>query len=299
MDFDQLLVMDGATGTNLQDMDIPNDIWEGREGCNEWLNLAYPEVIVKLHQDFIQAGSQAIETNTFGANRLTLAEYGLEDKVNDINFAAVYNARKAASDLGASSYVIGSMGPGTKLPTLGQVDVDDLTFALGEQARALIVAGADAIIIETSQDLEQVKTAVRAVFQIMRHTKHIPLLVSVTMENTGAMLLGTDIAAVAATLEPLPVSSLGLNCATGPNEMESHIRYLKENWDRPISCMPNQGLPEIVAGKTVYNLSPADFAAKMLYFVETYGVRVVGGCCGTTPAHIKALTTVFKDKGLL
>lgn len=299
MDLDRLLVMDGATGTNLQNMNIPNDVWEGKEGCNEWLNLACPEVIVKLHQEFIEAGSQAIETNSFGANRLTLAEYGLEDKVNDINFAAVFNARKAALALGASTYVIGSMGPGTKLPTLGQVELDDLIFALCEQARALIVAGADAIIIETSQDMQQVKTAVRSVFQVMRHTKHIPLLVSVTMENTGAMLLGTDIAAVAATLEPLPVSSLGLNCATGPNEMESHIRYLKENWNRPISCMPNQGLPEIIDGKTVYNLNPEAFAQKMLYFVETYGIRIVGGCCGTTPAHIKALTDVLKSKGLL
>lgn len=299
MDLDRLLVMDGATGTNLQNMDIPDEVWEGKEGCNEWLNLAYPDVIVKLHQDFIQAGSQAIETNTFGANRLTLAEYGLEDKVNDINFAAVFNARKAALELGAPTYVIGSMGPGTKLPTLGQVELDDLIFALCEQARALIVAGADAIIIETSQDLEQVKTAVRSVFQVMRYTKHIPLMVSVTMENTGTMLLGTDIAAVAATLEPLPVSSLGLNCATGPNEMESHIRYLKENWNRPISCMPNQGLPEIIDGKTVYNLSPEAFAAKMLYFVETYGIRIVGGCCGTTPAHIQALTDVLKNKGLI
>ena len=299
MDLDRLLVMDGATGTNLQNMYIPDDVWEGKEGCNEWLNLAYPEVIVKLHQDFIQAGSQAVETNTFGANRLTLAEYGLEDRVNDINFAAVFNARKAALELGTTTYVVGSMGPGTKLPTLGQVEIDDLIFALCEQARALIVAGADAIIIETSQDLEQVKTAVRSVFQVMRYTKHIPLMVSVTMENTGTMLLGTDIAAVAATLEPLPVSSLGLNCATGPNEMESHIRYLKENWNRPISCMPNQGLPEIFDGKTVYNLSPEAFAAKMLYFVETYDIRVVGGCCGTTPAHIQALTAALQDKGLL
>lgn len=299
MDFDRLLVMDGATGTNLQNMFIPDNIWEGKEGCNEWLNLAYPDVIVELHQQFIQAGSQAIETNTFGANRLTLAEYGLEDKVNDINFAAVFNARKAALELGTSTYVVGSMGPGTKLPTLGQVEVDDLIFALCEQARALIVAGADAIIIETSQDMEQVKTAVRSVFQVMRYTKHIPLMVSVTMENTGTMLLGTDIAAVAATIEPLPVSSLGLNCATGPNEMESHIRYLAENWERPISCMPNQGLPEIIDGKTVYNLSPNEFAKKMLHFVETYGVKVVGGCCGTTPAHIQALTDLLKHKGLL
>lgn len=299
MDFDRLLVMDGATGTNLQNMFIPNDVWQGKEGCNEWLNLAYPDVIVELHQKFIQAGSMALETNTFGANRLTLAEYGLADKVNDINFAAVFNARKAAQELGVNAYVVGSMGPGAKLPTLGQVEVDDLIFALCEQARALIVAGADALIIETSQDMEQVKTAVRSAFQVMRHTKHIPLMVSVTLENTGTMLLGTDIAAVTAIIEPWPVSSLGLNCATGPNEMESHIRYLAENWDRPVSCMPNQGLPEILNGKTVYNLSPEAFAQKMLYFVETYGVKVVGGCCGTTPEHIKALVDLFKSKGLL
>ena len=299
MDLDKLLVMDGACGTNLQNMGIPDDVWQGREGCNEWLNLAYPQVIVDLHKAFINVGSQAVETNTFGANRLVMAEYGLEDKINELNFAAVENARKAAFEMGRQVCIVGSVGPGTKLPTLGQVEPDDMMFALCEQIRALIVAGVDGIILETSQDLLQVKTAVRAAFQIMRYTKHVPLLVSVTMESSGTMLLGSDISAIAAVVEPLPVASLGLNCATGPAEMESHIRYLAENWQRPISCMPNQGLPEIVDGKTVYNLTPNAYAEKMLHFVENYGVRIVGGCCGTTPEHIQALTGTLRQKGLL
>lgn len=299
MDFDKLLVMDGACGTNLQNMGVPADVWQGREGCNEWLNLAYPQVITDLHKAFIEAGSQVVETNTFGANRLVMAEYGLEEQINELNFAAVENARKAVYETGKQVYIVGSVGPGTKLPTLGQVEPDDLMFALCEQMRALIVAGVDGIILETSQDLLQVKLATRAAFQVMRYTKHVPLMVSVTMESSGTMLLGSDIAAIAAVIEPLPVASLGLNCATGPAEMESHIRYLAENWQRPISCMPNQGLPEIVDGKTVYNLKPEEFAQKMLHFVETYGVRVVGGCCGTTPGHIKAMTDTLKQKGLL
>ncbi|MDR3200178.1 MAG: homocysteine S-methyltransferase family protein, partial [Spirochaetales bacterium] len=267
------LIMDGATGTNLQIMSIPAWVWrtsapQSLEGCNEWLNLAYPQAMIDLHTAFIDAGAQAVETNTFGANRITLAEYGLEGKTEEINAAAVANARAAAAARGKRITVAGSMGPGTKLPSLGHIDPDILAEAAGEQAQALITAGADMLILETCQDLLQVKRALIAVFEIMGRTREIPVMVSVTLESSGVMLVGSDISAVAAALEPFPIASLGLNCATGPAEMESHIRYLSENWGRPISCMPNQGLPEILDGKTVYPLKPEDFAKKMLRFVE-------------------------------
>ncbi|MDR1932680.1 MAG: homocysteine S-methyltransferase family protein [Spirochaetales bacterium] len=288
------LIMDGATGTNLQNIAIPASVWQTSatqscEGCNEWLNLAYPQAIIDLHASFIDAGSEAVETNTFGANRITLAEYGLADKTAEINAAAVANARAAAHARGKRITIVGSMGPGTKLPSLGHIDPDVLAAAAAEQARALIEAGADMLILETAQDLLQVKRAVIAVFELMESTREVPLMVSVTLESSGVMLVGSDISAVAAALEPFPIASLGLNCATGPSEMESHIRYLSENWGRPISCMPNQGLPEIAEGKTVYPLRPEEFAAKMLYFVQNYAIDYAGGCCGTTPAHIKAL----------
>ncbi|MDR1625844.1 MAG: homocysteine S-methyltransferase family protein [Spirochaetia bacterium] len=294
-----ILVFDGATGSNLQNADIPASVWQGREGCNEWLNLAFPQAIIDLHASFIDAGSQALETNTFGANRITLAEYGLEDRMEEINAAAVANARKAAASRGRSVAVVGSMGPGTKLPSLGHIDPDVLAEAVSRQALALIGAGVDMLILETCQDMLQVKRGVVAVLQAMGRGRKVPLMVSLTLESSGVMLVGSDISAAAAILDPFPIASLGLNCATGPAEMESHLRYLHENWDRPISCMPNQGLPEIADGKTVYPLSPEEFAEKMLRFTETYRLGYVGGCCGTSPAHIKAMTDALRAGGLL
>lgn len=296
---DKLLVLDGATGTNLQNVDIPASVWGGREGCNEWLNLAFPEAIINLHGAFLDAGSQALETNTFGANRITLAEYGLADRMEEINAAAVANARRAAASRGREVTVVGSMGPGTKLPSLGHIDPDVLAEAVSQQARALIEAGADMLILETCQDMLQVKRGVIAVLETMGRCGEAPLMVSITLESSGLMLVGSDICAAAAVLDPFPIASLGLNCATGPAEMESHLRYLHENWDRPISCMPNQGLPEISGGRTVYPLSPGEFARKMLYFTKTYGLTYVGGCCGTSPEHIRALTDALRGEGLL
>jgi 5-methyltetrahydrofolate--homocysteine methyltransferase len=294
-----LLIMDGAMGTSLQEMSVPASAWQGKEGCNEWLNLAWPEAVIGVHEAFINAGARAVETNTFGANRITLAEYGLADKTVEINAAAVANARKAARGAGKDVLVIGSLGPGTKLPSLGHIDPDTLAEAAAQQAAALIEAGADMLILETCQDLLQVKRAVIAVFEIMRVSREIPLMVSVTLESSGLMLVGSDIGAAAAVLEPFPIASLGLNCATGPAEMESHIRYLRENWGRPVSCMPNQGLPEIQGGKTVYPLSPEEFAGKMLHFARAYGIAFAGGCCGTSPAHIKAMTDALAGGGFV
>lgn len=289
-----LLIFDGACGTNLQLMDIPDAAWKDREGCNELLSITAPDIITALHRSFIDVGAQVLETNTFGATRIVLAEYGLEDKVREINTAAVRNARQAIGTL-SGRYVAGSLGPTTKLVSLGHISQDALEAAYREQAEALIEAGVDAIIIETCQDLLQVKTAVLAVLDTARDAgREVPVLVSVTIEATGTMLVGSDIGAICATLEPFPIFSLGLNCATGPSDMESHIRYLSQQWPKRISCIPNQGLPEVVEGKTVYRLQPADYARHMKAFVVQQGVSVVGGCCGTTPEHIRALVAALE-----
>jgi 5-methyltetrahydrofolate--homocysteine methyltransferase len=284
-----ILIFDGACGTNLQEMDIPETAWQGCSGCNELLNLTAPETIVALHESFLDAGAMVIETNTFGASSIVLAEYDLAAKTTEINQAAVANARAAIGDR-SGCYVAGSVGPTTKLPSLGHISVDALARSLEEQFRALVAAGVDALVIETCQDLLQVKTAVVTCFDVLEQAGcDVPVLVSVTMERQGTMLVGSDIAAICATLEPFPLFSLGLNCATGPADMASHIRYLGHNWPGRISCMPNQGLPEVVDGKTFYPMTPEEFVRHMRTFVEHDGVSIVGGCCGTTPEHIRHL----------
>lgn len=291
----ELIIVDGACGTNLQEMEIPDAAWDGREGCNELLNLTAPGVIRRLHRDFIEAGAQLLETNTFGATGIVLAEYGLAAQTREINAAAVANARTAWEEAGATGWVGGSMGPTTKLVSLGHVSAEALAAAYREQAEALVEAGADCLIIETCQDLLQVKTAVLTALDVIAAAgRDVPLLVSVTIETTGTMLVGSDIGAVCATLEPFPILSLGLNCASGPPDMESHIRYLSKEWPGRISCVPNQGLPEVEDGRTVYRLNPQDFAAQMRAFVERYGVSIAGGCCGSTPAHIRALAEALR-----
>lgn len=286
---EKILLFDGACGTNLQEMTIPEEAWQGCEGCNELLNLTSPETIIALHESFLDAGAKVVETNTFGASSIVLAEYDLADKTVEINRAAVANARAAIGGR-KGCYVAGSVGPTTKLPSLSHISVDDLSFSIAEQIRALVEAGVDALAIETCQDLLQVKVALVACFEVLEDLRQeLPVLVSVTMEQQGTMLVGSDIAAICATLEPFPIFSLGLNCATGPSDMASHIRYLSHNWPQRISCMPNQGLPEVVDGKTHYPMTPEDFAHHMRQFVDKDGVSIVGGCCGTTPEHIRQL----------
>ena len=284
-----LLVFDGACGTNLQEYAIPEAAWDGRQGCNEYLNLTAPEMVTALHRLFLDADARVVETNTFGASAIVLAEYDLADQVEAINRAAVANARAAISDR-PDRYVAGSVGPTTKLPSLGHIEVDALAAALREQFAALVDAGVDALVIETCQDLLQVKTALVACFEVLDAAdSDLPVLVSVTMERQGTMLVGSDIAAVCATLEPFPIFSLGLNCATGPADMASHIRYLGHQWPGRISCMPNQGLPEVVDGQTRYPMTPEEFVNQMSRFIEQDGVSIVGGCCGTTPEHVRRL----------
>lgn len=290
-----LIIFDGACGTNLQTYDIPESAWGDNEGCNEYLNLSAPELIVKLHRSFVDAGAMVVETNTFGATAIVLAEYDLQDRVEEINRAAVEHARRAI-DGKPGCFVAGSIGPTTKLVSLGHVSVEALAASMTEQIRVLLDAGVDCLILETCQDLLQVKTGVVCAMEVMAETgREVPLMVSVTIEQTGTMLVGSDIATVCTTLEPFPIFSLGLNCATGPEAMKSHMRHLNHHWPRRISCIPNQGLPEVVDGQTVYRMSPEEYGKQMRAFVEEYGISVVGGCCGTTPEHTQALVQALAD----
>lgn len=292
-----LIILDGATGTTLQTMDIPDSAWDGLEGCNEYLNISSPETITEMHGMFLDAGAMAIETNTFGASSIVLSEYGLQDRVKELNTAAVENARKAITQRGANNkYILGSVGPTTKLPVLGHIEPDDLIQSLSEQIIALIEAGVNGLLVETCQDLLQVKLTLVTCFEIIaKLNKEIPVLCSITMEKLGTMLVGTDIGAAVATIAPFPVFSLGLNCATGPEDMASHITYLKNNWTGRISCYPNQGMPEVVNGQTCYPMTPEQYARHMLKFVTEDGVSIVGGCCGTSPAHIKELSNYLQN----
>ncbi|MGE5700697.1 MAG: methionine synthase [Deltaproteobacteria bacterium] len=286
----KIIIFDGACGTNLQRMRLPASAWGPYEGCNEYLNLSAPEAIEELHGAFLSAGSTVVETNTFGANDIVLAEYGLKDRVEEINAAAVERARAAVRRHSPRALVAGAVGPTTKLPSLGHISFDEMARSYSRQIRALAEAGADLLLIETCQDLLQVKIALVSCFEeLERLGKSIPVMVSLTIENTGTMLVGSDVAAAAAAIEPFPVFSLGLNCATGPEGMKSHIRTLCRTWPGRVSCIPNAGIPQVMEGRTVYPLSPQAFAEQMKAFVEEEGVSVVGGCCGTTPEHIRLL----------
>ncbi|MDA0989611.1 MAG: homocysteine S-methyltransferase family protein [Verrucomicrobia bacterium] len=289
-----IIIFDGACGTSLQEMTLPDSAWEGKEGCNELLNVTAPDAIVAMHEAFLDAGAMVVETNTFGASSVVLGEYDLQDRVREINQAAVANARQAIAGR-PNRFVAGSLGPGTKLPSLGHISYDDLFAAYKEQLHALAEADVDLLILETCQDLLQVKIAMVACFETLEELgKEIPVMVSVTVEQTGTMLVGTDIAAATATIEPFPVMSLGMNCATGPAAMVSRVQYLSHNWPKRVSCIPNQGLPEVVNGKTHYPMTPEEFGKHMKHFVEDFGVSIVGGCCGSTPAHIEALADALK-----
>jgi len=291
----ELLILDGACGTSIQNMSLPDSVWDDNEGCNEYLCLTAPEKITEMHLSFLKAGADIVETNTFGGTSIVLGEYGLQDRVKEINTAAVKAARKAV-EIHGSGWVAGSVGPGTKLPSLGHITVDDLAAAYKEQLEALVDAGVDLIILETAQDILQLKTVLVSCFQVLEEKgKEIPVMVSVTIESTGTMLAGTDIAAAAAIIEPFPVFSFGLNCATGPEDMLSSIRWLSHNWSGRISCLPNQGLPEIIDGKTTYPMSPEAYAKELKTFIGEWGVSLAGGCCGTTTDHISKLKQTVAD----
>ncbi|MGH9649254.1 MAG: homocysteine S-methyltransferase family protein, partial [Terriglobales bacterium] len=290
---ERVVIYDGAMGTSIQvRQPTPDDFW-GREGCNEVLALSRPDIIRDIHAGFLSVGCDVIETNTFGATRIVLQEYSLETQVGSLNEAAARLAREVANQFSTPAkprFVAGSIGPTTKLPSLGHIGFDEMAAAYLEQASALIAGGVDILLVETCQDLLQAKSALAAVFDAMRLAgKRLPVTVQVTLEATGTMLLGTEIGAALTALEPFEVDALGLNCATGPREMNDAVRYLCHNSTKHVSVLPNAGLPQNVGGKAVYALQPAELAEFHSLFVREYGARIVGGCCGTTPAHLKAV----------
>ncbi len=293
----RVLFLDGAMGTSLHKCpcDLERD-YLGRENCVDILSVTRPEVIGQIHESFLRVGADAVETNTFGATKLVFAEFDLVERTREVNRVAAEVARAACdahSTPDKPRFVFGSMGPGTKLVTLGHTTWEEMLDSYAEQARGLLEGGADALLIETCQDLLQVKCAVNACLRALEETgsspERIPIFVSVTIETTGTMLLGTEIAAAAQALRGFPIAGLGLNCATGPVEMAEHLRWLALHWDRFISVVPNAGLPALVEGRTEYPLGPEPFAETLARFVDVDGVNIVGGCCGTTPEHIAAL----------
>ena len=290
---DRVLVADGAMGTMLQGFDLSLDDFQGHEGCNEVLNVTRPDVVTAIHDEYLAAGADCIETNTFGANLAALGEYDITDRIAELARAGAALARRsadAAATDGRPRYVLGSIGPGTKLPSLGHVPYAALRDAYQVQAEAMIAGGIDGFQIETCQDLLQTKAAVvgsrRACAAL---GVDLPVLVNVTVETTGTMLLGSEIGAALTALAPLGIDVIGLNCGTGPTEMSEHLRHLSRHARIPVACMPNAGLPELGPNGAVYPMGPESFVAYVRQFTNEFGLGLVGGCCGTTPAHIRAL----------
>ncbi len=297
---DRVLVFDGAMGTNLQRLNLTPEQFGGERtvGCNDYLVLTYPQAVESVHRSFLEAGVDVIETCTFRANRLTLGEYGLSDRVMDINLAAASLARRLADEYSTPRqprFVAGSIGPSGKLPSVDDPELSDITYEglaeiFREQAIGLIRGGVDLILIETSQDILEVKAAIDGIHRAYDETNlWLPIQAQVTLDTTGRMLLGTDAPAVQAILEGLPIDVIGLNCSTGPDHMREPIRYFCEHSTLPVSCIPNAGLPLNVDGQAVYPLEPGPFAETLVEFVEKYHVSVVGGCCGTTAEHLDML----------
>jgi 5-methyltetrahydrofolate--homocysteine methyltransferase len=302
----RVLVYDGAMGTSVQKHNLtPEDFW-GKEGCNELLVLSRPDVIRSVHASFLDVGCDVVETDSFGSTSIVLAEYDLQDRTRELNIAAARLARSVADEYSTPEkprFVAGSIGPTTKLPSLGHIGYDAMALAYREQAEALIEGGVDVLLIETCQDLLQAKIAIAACQDAIRLARegkipstgrNIALQVQVTLEATGTMLLGSEIGAALAVLESFQPDVIGLNCATGPAEMNDAVRFLCQNSTLPISVLPNAGLPQNEGGHAVYKLTPAELASFHRRFVSEYGVQVVGGCCGTTPDHLRAVVEALR-----
>ncbi|KGF98610.1 5-methyltetrahydrofolate--homocysteine methyltransferase [Prochlorococcus marinus str. MIT 9302] len=296
-----LIIFDGGTGTSFQNLNLTSDDFGGieLEGCNENLVLSSPKLVEKVHNSFLEAGCHVIETNTFGASSIVLEEYDIADKAYEINKNAALIAKKSTakySSIDKPRFVAGSIGPTTKLPTLGHIDFDELKQSYKEQIHGLIDGGVDLLLIETCQDVLQIKSALLASKELLESKNiDIPIMVSITMETTGTMLVGSDIASALTILEPFNIDILGLNCATGPEQMKDHIKYLSENSPFAISCIPNAGLPENIGGVAHYKLTPIELKMQLMNFIYDFNVQLIGGCCGTTPDHIKYLSSIIDD----
>ncbi|GER78146.1 MAG: homocysteine S-methyltransferase family protein [Anaerolineales bacterium] len=320
----KVLVFDGAMGTSLQNQNLTAEHFGGEQynGCNDYLVISYPEAVEKVHRSFLEVGVDVLETDTFRSNRITMAEYGLQDRVLEINETAARLARRLADEYSVQDtsytlrdnvsrnsypvsphprFVAGSIGPSGKLPSANDPDLSNVTFdelvdVFREQAVGLIRGGVDVLLIETSQDILEVKAAIIGLHKAMDETQvHLPIQAQVTLDTTGRMLLGTDINASLAILEGMGIDVIGLNCSTGPEHMREPIRILGENSTLPVSCIPNAGLPLNVDGQAVYPLEPEPFANDLYEFVTKHNISIVGGCCGTTPAHLKLLVDKLRD----
>ncbi|HET6352910.1 methionine synthase [Streptomyces sp.] len=296
----RVVVADGAMGTMLQAQDPTLEDFENLEGCNEILNVTRPDIVRSVHSAYFEVGVDCVETNTFGANLAALGEYDIPERVFELSESGARIAREAADEFTASTgqqrWVLGSMGPGTKLPTLGHAPYVKLRDAYQQNAEGMIAGGADALLVETTQDLLQTKAAVLGARRALEATgTNLPLICSVTVETTGTMLLGSEIGAALTALEPLGIDMIGLNCATGPAEMSEHLRYLARHSRIPLSCMPNAGLPVLGKNGAHYPLSAGELADAQETFVREYGLSLVGGCCGTTPEHLRQVVERVRD----
>ena len=291
----RVVIADGAMGTMLQAADPSLEDFQNHEGCNEILNVTRPDIVRSVHDAYLAVGVDAIETNTFGANWANLAEYGIEDRIYELALAGAQIAREAADAYSTADkprFVLGSLGPGTKLPTLGHTTYAFLKDAYRIASQGLVDGGADALLIETTQDLLQAKAAVNGAREVLDALdRDVMLIAQVTVETTGTMLLGSEIGAALNALEPLDIDLIGLNCATGPAEMSEHLRYLAKNSQAAISVMPNAGLPILGPNGASYPLSPDELAEALNTFVDDYGLSLIGGCCGTTPDHLQAVVS--------
>src|ERR1044072_3185576 len=298
---ERIVVFDGAMGTNLQVQNLSLDDFGGLrfEGCNENLLVTRPDAVENVHSAFLEVGCDVVETNSFNGTPIDFAEYDIGDKAYEMNVLAARLAKRVGGDYSTAEtprWVAGSMGPGRKLPTLGHISFLDLRDAYAEQVRGLLDGGVDLLIVETCQDLLQTKAALAAIFaHFEKHKVRVPVIAQVTIEVFGTMLNGTEIGAALTALAPFPIDVIGMNCGTGPRNMTENIRYLCENAPLPVSVLPNAGLPSVVDGKMHYDETPESFSAQVLHFVKDFGANVVGGCCGTTPAHLKLVVEAMKS----
>jgi 5-methyltetrahydrofolate--homocysteine methyltransferase len=297
---ERIVVFDGAMGTNLQVQNLSLDDFGGPrfEGCNENLLVTRPDAVEKVHAGFLDVGCDVVETNSFNGTPVDFAEYGIADKAYEMNVLAAQLAKRVASDFSTKEkprWVAGSMGPGRKLPTLGHISYAELRDAYSVQARGLLDGGVDLLIVETCQDLLQTKAALAAIFSVFEERRsRVPVIAQVTIEVFGTMLNGTEIAAALTALSPFPIDVVGMNCGTGPKHMTESIRYICENTPLPVSVLPNAGLPSVVEGKMHYDETPESFTAQLVHFANDFGANIVGGCCGTTPAHLRLVVEAMQ-----
>src|SRR5438552_11737885 len=298
---DRIVVFDGAMGTNLHAQDLSVDDYGGPqfEGCPEHLLISKPVAVEKVHAGFLEVGCDVVETDSFGGASIVLAEYQIADLAYELNVKAAQLAKRVVSDFSTKErprWVAGSMGPTTKLPTLGHISFLDMKASYREQARGLLDGGADLLIVETCQDILQTKAALAAIFDEFESSKRrVPVIAQVTIEAFGTMLMGTEIGAALTAIEPFPIDIVGMNCATGPQQMTENVRYLCQNSKFAVSVIPNAGIPENIGGHAVFKETPESLSKELAHFARDLGVNVVGGCCGTTPAHLRAVVETVKD----